>query len=159
MGSGPAEHTSPLITSGGDEPGQPWTATTHSVSQLREFEIDPSPDRIKRAVELIGANARWEHDSQPYWEDEVEPCINGVTVANGTYFGVAMVPIVDRLVGERLDDGGWNCEAENGPPGYASSMSHRRREYLVRPAAGPAIGCSMRPECPDADWQWSRPPW
>jgi hypothetical protein len=25
-----------------------------------------------------------------------------------------MAPLVDRLVGERLEDGGWNCEAENG---------------------------------------------
>jgi hypothetical protein len=65
-------------------------------------------------VDLIGANCRWEHDRQPYWEGEVEPCLNGVTVANGTYFGVDMAQVVYRLVGERLDDGGWNCEAENG---------------------------------------------
>ncbi|HVR79686.1 MAG TPA: squalene cyclase [Acidimicrobiia bacterium] len=99
---------------GGDEPGQPWTATTHSLSQLREFGFDPASDRAQRMVELIGANARWEHDAQPYWEGEVEPCINGITVANGTYFGVDLSRIVERLVGERLEDGGWNCEAENG---------------------------------------------
>ena len=96
----------------GSEEGQPWTSTTHSLSQLREFGLDPSSAR--RIVELIGANCRWEHDSQPYWEGEVEPCINGVTVANGTYFGVDMAPVVERLVGERMEDGGWNCEAENG---------------------------------------------
>ena len=99
---------------GGDEPGQPWTATTHSLSQLREFGFDPSSDRARRAVELIGANCRWEHDGQPYWEGEVEPCINGMTVANGAYLGVGMAPVVERLVGERMEDGGWNCEAENG---------------------------------------------
>jgi hypothetical protein len=99
---------------GGDEPGQPWTATTHSLSQLREFGFDPASHRAQRMVELIGANARWEHDAQPYWKGEVEPCINGITVANGTYFGVDLSPIVERLVGERLEDGGWNCEAENG---------------------------------------------
>jgi hypothetical protein len=99
---------------GGDEPGQPWTATTHSLSQLREFGLDPATDRARRMVDLIGANARWEHASQPYWDGEVEPCINGMTVANGAYFGVDVAPIVDRLVDERLGDGGWNCEAENG---------------------------------------------
>jgi hypothetical protein len=98
----------------GSEPGQPWTSTTHSLSQLREFGFDTGSDRAQRIVELIGANCRWEHDGQPYWDGEVEPCINGVTVANGTYFGVDMAPVVDRLVGERLEDGGWNCEAENG---------------------------------------------
>ncbi len=99
---------------GGDEPGQPWTSTSHSLAQLREFGFDPAADRARRMVELIGANARWEHASQPYWNGEVEPCINGAVVANGTYFGVDMTPVVDRLVGERLEDGGWNCEAENG---------------------------------------------
>jgi hypothetical protein len=99
---------------GVDEPGQPWTATTHCLSLLREFGLDPTSRRVERMVELIGANARWEHDGQPYWEGEVEPCINGITVANGAYFGVDVGPIVDRLVHERMDDGGWNCDAERG---------------------------------------------
>jgi hypothetical protein len=99
---------------GGDEPGQPWTPTTHSLSMLRGFGLLPSTDRTRLMVELIGANSRWDHDGQAYWDGEVEPCLNGVTVANGTYFGVDMTPVVERLVGERLDDGGWNCEVENG---------------------------------------------
>jgi hypothetical protein len=99
---------------GGDEPGQPWTSTSHSLAQLREFGFDPTSARARRMVELIGANARWEHDGQPYWEGEVEPCINGLTVANGAYYGVDVAPIVERLVDERLEDGGWNCDAERG---------------------------------------------
>ncbi len=97
-----------------EEVGQPWTATTFSLSQLREFGLDPSSDRAKRAVELIGANSRWEHDGQPYWEGEVEECINGRVAADGAYFGVDVSSITDRLVSERLDDGGWNCERANG---------------------------------------------
>nr|WP_216853222.1 hypothetical protein [Phytoactinopolyspora halotolerans] len=94
--------------------GQPWTATTFALSQLREFGLDPVTDRARRTVELIGANARWDHAGQPYWEGEVEECINGRTVADGAYFGVDVSSVVDRLVGERLDDGGWNCERANG---------------------------------------------
>ncbi len=96
------------------ERGQPWTATTFSLSQLREFGLDPASDRARRTVELIGANSRWDEGGQPYWEGEVEECINGRTVADGAYFGVDVSSIVDRLVGERLDDGGWNCERING---------------------------------------------
>ena len=94
--------------------GQPWTSTSHVLALLREFGVDPDSDRMQQSVELIGANCRWDHDRQPYWEGEVEPCINGALVANGTYFGVDMSPVVDRLVGEVLSDGGWNCEAEDG---------------------------------------------
>jgi hypothetical protein len=94
--------------------GQPWTATAFSLSQLREFGLDPASGRARRAVKLIGANSRWDHAGQPYWEGEVEECINGRTVADGAYFGVDVSAIVDRLVGERLADGGWNCERLNG---------------------------------------------
>ena len=94
--------------------GQPWTATGHSLSQLREFGLDPCCDRAKRAVELIGANSRWDHAGERYWDGEVEECINGRLVADGAYFGVDVSPIVERLLGERLDDGGWNCERANG---------------------------------------------
>jgi hypothetical protein len=96
------------------EVGQPWTATVFSLSQLREFGLDPASDRIQRAVELIGANSRWDHAGEPYWEGEVEECINGRIVADGAYFGVDVSSIVGRLAGERLDDGGWNCERING---------------------------------------------
>ena len=94
--------------------GQPWTATSFSLTQLREFGLDPSSRRAKRTVELVGANARWDEGGQPYWEGEVEECINGRTVADGAYFGVDVSPIVERLVGQRLADGGWNCERING---------------------------------------------
>jgi hypothetical protein len=96
------------------EVGQPWTATAFSLSQLREFGLDPRCGRAKRAVELIGTNSRWDHAGERYWEGEVEECINGRTVADGAYFGVEVSPIAARLVGERLDDGGWNCERSNG---------------------------------------------
>jgi hypothetical protein len=99
---------------GGDEPGQPWTATTFSLSLLREMGLDPDSERVRDLVERVRTGVRWEHDGQPYWEGEVEPCINGITVANGAYLGVDVAPIVERLVTERLDDGGWNCDVERG---------------------------------------------
>jgi hypothetical protein len=97
-----------------EEVGQPWTATTYALTQLREFGLDPTSARARRAVELIGASSRWDEGGQPYWEGETEECINGRTLADGAYFGVDVAPIADRLVGERLDDGGWNCERARG---------------------------------------------
>jgi hypothetical protein len=96
------------------EAGQPWTATTYALSQLREFGLDPATERARSIVERVRANCRWDHDSQPFWEGEVEECINGRTAADGAYFGADVSPIVERLVGQRQDDGGWNCERERG---------------------------------------------
>jgi hypothetical protein len=97
----------------GDE-GQPWTSTLPTLQLLRDFGVDPSAERVRRAVALVGAHCRWEHAGQPFFRGEVEPCINGRTVALGSYFGQDVDGVVARLLGEQLDDGGWNCEAENG---------------------------------------------
>ena len=94
--------------------GQPWTATCWSLAQLREFGLEPQCGCAQRTVKLVGENARWDHAGQPYWTGEVEECINGRTVADGAYFGVDVSPIVQRLLGERQTDGGWNCKRANG---------------------------------------------
>jgi len=94
--------------------GQPWTSTYHTLTKLRNLGLDPSSERAKRTVELIRKNCRWDHAGQPYWEGEVEECINGQTIATGAYFGVDVSAIVNRLLEGRLEDGGWNCKRENG---------------------------------------------
>lgn len=94
--------------------GQPWTATMPTLTLLRDFGIDPSAQRVRETVQLVRENSRWEHAGQPFFAGEVEPCINGRTVAIGAYFGVDVGSIVGRLLGEQLADGGWNCETENG---------------------------------------------
>lgn len=94
--------------------GQPWTATFHVLTQLREMGLDPTCERAKRTVELVGHNSKWDHAGEPYWQGEVEECINGRTVADGAYFGVDVSRIVERLVKERQPDGGWNCERCKG---------------------------------------------
>ncbi|MFN2562387.1 MAG: hypothetical protein ABR571_13980 [Jatrophihabitans sp.] len=94
--------------------GQPWTSTFPTLTLLRDFGVDPSAAPVRETVALVAENCRWEHDQQPFFAGEVEPCINGRTVAVGAYFGMDVDGIVDRLLGEQLDDGGWNCETENG---------------------------------------------
>jgi hypothetical protein len=94
--------------------GQPWTATAYSLVLLHDFGIDPQRDTVRRAVEQVRAHCRWEHAGQPFFSGEIEPCINGMTVALGTYFDQDVDAIVARLVDEQLEDGGWNCEVENG---------------------------------------------
>src|SRR4029453_8928308 len=94
--------------------GQPWTATLPTLQLLCEFGIDPRSDRVRRAVALVRDHCRWEHAGQPFFSGEVEPCINGRTVALGAYFHQDVDGGGGRLLGEHLRDGGWNCEAENG---------------------------------------------
>jgi hypothetical protein len=97
-----------------EDEGQPWTSTLPTLQLLYEFGVDPSSERVRQAVARARDGCRWEHAKQPFFEGEVEPCINGRVVALGAYFGLDVDAVVERLVGEALEDGGWNCEAENG---------------------------------------------
>jgi hypothetical protein len=94
--------------------GQPWIATAYSLVLLRDFGVDPQWQQVRRAVAQVREHCRWEHAGQPFFSGEVEPCINGMTVVLGAYFEQDVDGVVARLVGEQLEDGGWNCEAENG---------------------------------------------
>ncbi|MGO4493217.1 hypothetical protein AB4Y86_14165 [Arthrobacter sp. 2YAF22_2] len=96
------------------ERGQPWTATTYTLLLLRDFGLDPGSGEARAAVASVRDRSRWEEDGQPFFEGEVEPCVNGMAVALGAYFGENVDGIVTRLLAEQLDDGGWNCEAERG---------------------------------------------
>ena len=91
-----------------------WTSTTFTLLVLRDLGLDPASGQARRAVRLVAENSKWDHDGQDYFDGEVEPCINGKAVAIGAYFGQNVDGIVDRLLGEQLADGGWNCEAERG---------------------------------------------
>ena len=94
--------------------GQPWTATLPTLQLLHDFGVDPCADGVRRAVASVRDHCRWEHAGQPFFAGEVEPCINGRTVTLGAYFDQSVEEVVARLLGEQLEDGGWNCEAEYG---------------------------------------------
>jgi hypothetical protein len=94
--------------------GQPWTSTFPTLVLLRQFGVEPDAEPVRAAISQVRENCRWEHAGQRFFDGEVEPCINGQTVALGAYFGVEVEGIVTRLLGEQLADGGWNCETENG---------------------------------------------
>ncbi|HXX60640.1 MAG TPA: hypothetical protein VEI48_05060 [Candidatus Sulfotelmatobacter sp.] len=100
---------------------QDYTDTFHVLELLRRFGLDPRSEAARRAVGLVRERVIWRDPrfetpwaDHRFFEGEVEPCINGNVVATGSYFGVDMTPLVDRLLGEQLPDGGWNCEVENG---------------------------------------------
>src|SRR5216683_2415994 len=67
-----------------------WTSTAWSLMLLRAFGLDPAAAEAQQAVRRVRENVAWEHDGEP---------VHG---------------IVDRLLGEQMSDGGWNCEQENG---------------------------------------------
>jgi hypothetical protein len=92
-----------------------WASTAAALHQLYLFGLDPNSEPAKRAIAPVHEAARWEYDANlRFFDGEVEPCINGRTVAIGAYFGQDVRGIVDRLLNDQMADGGWNCEQERG---------------------------------------------
>ncbi|HXU09033.1 MAG TPA: hypothetical protein VN743_08545 [Blastocatellia bacterium] len=97
-----------------------WNSTMHALLLSRDLGLDPAGEPARRAVELVRDRVTWkgcgptECDNNHFFEGEVEPCINGQVATAGAYFGQDVRGIIDRLLGEQLSDGGWNCEAERG---------------------------------------------
>ncbi len=110
---------------------QPWTATANTLEVLRELGVDPHRDDVRKGVALIRDHSRWENAGQPFFAGEVEPCINGMVVVLGAYFGQDVGDVVARLLGEQLDDGGWNCEVENGSVRSSFNTTIRVLEGLL----------------------------
>lgn len=94
------------------EPGQPWTATTWSLKALREWGVDAAV--LGDTAERIRAHSRWEYDDLPYWDGEVDACINGFTLASGAWLGVDMSGLARWFDEHQMAEGGWNCEWVEG---------------------------------------------
>jgi len=100
-----------------------WLTTLFTFQLLRATGADPADPAVEIAVTRVEAGLRWDNRSgcwelggpesggNPYFEGEVEPCINGGVLALGAYFGRPTESLARRLLDEQLEDGGWNCEA------------------------------------------------
>jgi hypothetical protein len=127
--------------------GQPWTATAYSLVHLHDFGVDPHRASVRRAVVQVREHCRWEHAGQPFFGGEVEPCINGMVAELGAYFDQDVTAVVARLLGEQLEDGGWNCEAENGSVRSSFHTTIRVLEGLLaheRATGGSAESIAVR---------------
>jgi hypothetical protein len=101
---------------------QSWASTMETLMLLRELGLDPASEQARNAIGLVRDKSTWgpHHNDSPFFEGEAEPCINGRVLACGAYFAEASDRLVDRLLSEQLEDGGWTCDA---PPSKRSSFN------------------------------------
>ena len=109
-----------------------WLSTLFTFLLLRATGVDPADPAVAAAAARLETGLRWndqggcwelrapETGGNTFFQGEEEPCINGGALALGAYFGRPTESLAQRLVGEQLEDGGWNCEA----PKSARSSFH-----------------------------------
>lgn len=112
----------------GDNARFPEWPTLRTLVLLADMGLEPDSPQARQAVARVRENISWlmgirqeelppkdiSWFRKPLFEGEVEPCINGRVLAAGAYFGEDMQGLAERLLGEQMADGGWNCEQENG---------------------------------------------
>ena len=87
-------------------------ATVWNLALLKDLGVDPESKVVRRAIGRVREHLNWHRFGLgQYFDGETEPCLNGAILATGAYFGEASKPLLDRLVSEQLEDGGWNCVA------------------------------------------------
>lgn len=87
-----------------------WIATTDTLVVLKDLGLDAASPRVRRAIERVRITD-WgpEFRNSPYFDGEEEACINGRVLACGAYFGQPSASLVELLLSEQKEDGGWNC--------------------------------------------------
>jgi hypothetical protein len=104
----------------GDDTEHGWMTTFHVLQLLKDMGVDPASEPVRMAIGRIEDHITWfQLDGRPFFDGETEACINGRILAAGAYFGASVDRLLERLLGEQLKDGGWNCEA---PPSTRSSF-------------------------------------
>jgi hypothetical protein len=90
-----------------------WVPTLYTLALLRSTGVDPADPAVVAALTRLAIGFRWDEEfgAKPFFEGEVEPCINGGTLAIGGYFGRPADDLMRRLLDGQLADGGWNCDA------------------------------------------------
>ncbi len=96
-----------------------WMQTIRALTLLKDLGADPADPVVQDAIDRVKRLRFVWHDNRAFFDGETEACLNGRILAIGGYFGVTAEALLERLLGDQLDDGGWNCDA---PPSVRSSF-------------------------------------
>jgi len=98
--------------------GAQWDLVTlNALAVLEDLGLDPASKQARTMIDRVdkGLVYKW-LNNRPFLYGETEPCINGRILGVGSYFKEPNEALANQLLGEQLEDGGWNCEAIEETP-------------------------------------------
>jgi hypothetical protein len=102
--------------------------TLYSLVVLMDLGLDPASKQARKMIDRVDKRLVFKAlNNRPFLHGETEPCINGRILGIGSYFKEPNDALANQLLGEQLEDGGWNCEAwpflsPKHPPSRRSSF-------------------------------------
>jgi hypothetical protein len=119
-----------------------WTSTTYTLLLLKRLGLDPDNLGAQKGSRILLEKGFSKDGGINYWQKyypQSETCVTGITLSILAYFNVQdkrLISIAEHLLGEQMDDGGWNCRR---PRGAKHSSFHTTlivlegfREYLQK---------------------------
>ncbi len=93
--------------------GAKWDLITlWSLVVLKDLGLDPASQPARKMIDRVDKGLVFKPlNNRPFLDGETEPCINGRILGIGAYFKEPNDALAQQLLGEQLEDGGWNCEA------------------------------------------------
>ena len=86
--------------------------TLYSLVVLKDLGLDPASKQARKMIDRVDKRLVFKPlNNRPFLHGETEPCINGRILGIGSYFKEPNDALANQLLGEQLEDGGWNCEA------------------------------------------------
>ena len=108
---------SPLGKWGGANENPGLLITFNTLVVLMELGLDPASKQASKMIDRVDKHLRFKwHNNRHFFDGETEPCINGRILALGAYFEKPNDALANLLLGQQLEDGGWNCEAVEPSP-------------------------------------------
>jgi hypothetical protein len=108
---------SPAGNWGGPNEDRGLLVTLYSLVALKDLGLDPASKEARKMIDRVDKRLVFKPlNNRPFLHGETEPCINGRILAIGSYFKEPNDALAKQLLGEQLEDGGWNCEAQEESP-------------------------------------------
>jgi hypothetical protein len=113
---------------GGPNEDRGLLMTLYTLVVLKDLGLDPAGKQARKMIDRVAERLVFKPlNNRPFLHGETEPCINGRILAIGSYFKEPNDTLAQQLLGEQLEDGGWNCEARpflspKRPPSLRSSF-------------------------------------
>jgi len=97
---------------GGPQEDRGLLITLYSLVVLMDLGLDPASKQARKMIDRVDKRLVFKPlNNRPFLHGETEPCINGRILGLGAYFKEPNDALAKQLLGEQLEDGGWNCEA------------------------------------------------
>ena len=108
---------SPAGNWGGPKEDRGLLITLYTLVLLKDLGLDSASKQARKMIDRVDKRLVFKPlKNRPFLHGETEPCINGRILAVGAYFEQPNDKLAKQLLGEQLEDGGWNCEAQEESP-------------------------------------------